>query len=119
MANPVFVPPAPPSVGSAPDNEVKLLTAAFGDGYEQVAPDGLNPLRQVWRLTWQTLTKAEADAIVAFFDARHGSEVFDWTPPGYASALQFRCPQWSPPRPDAGDDVFTVTAQLRQSFDLY
>ena len=118
MANPVFTPPVNPSVGSAPDNEVKLLTASFGDGYEQVAPDGLNARRQVWTLVWQTLTKAQADAIVAFLDARQGAEIFDWTPPGCASAISFRAPQWSPPRPEQGDDVFTVTATFRQAFDV-
>ena len=118
MANPIFSPPVNPSVGSAPDNEVNLLTAAFGDGYEQVQPDGLNARRAVWRLTWQTLSRAQADAIVTFLDARGGAAVFDWTPPGDAAASQFRCPQWSPPRPEAGDDVFSVTATFRQAFDV-
>ena len=118
MANTIFSPPVPPSVGSAPDNEVNLLTASFGDGYEQVQPDGLNHRRQTWRLTWQTLTRLDADTIVDFLNARGGAEVFDWTPPGYGSATQFRCAEWSPPRPETGDDVFSVTATFRQAFDI-
>lgn len=115
---PTFAPPVAPSVGSAPDNEVRLLTASFGDGYEQVAADGLNSRRQVWRLTWQTLTKSQADAIVGFLNARGGAEPFDWTPPGEAAAMRFRCPEWSPPKPESGDGVFTVTATFRQAFDV-
>lgn len=118
MANPVFTPPVSPSIGSEPDNEVTLLTASFGDGYEQIAVDGLNAKRTSWRLIWQVLSKVDADSIVDFLNARGGAEVFDWTPPGYGTAIQFRCPQWSPPKPDAGDDVFTVTASFRQAFDI-
>lgn len=118
MANPIFSPPSPPSVGSAPDNEVRLLEARFGDGYRQVARDGLNHKRATWSLTWDTLTRVDADAIVDFLDARGGNELFDWQPPGYGAATQFRCPQWSPPRPGMGDDVFSVTARFEEAFDV-
>ena len=49
------------AAGSAPDNEVRLLTASFGDGYEQVAADGLNARRQVWRLRWQPSSSASME----------------------------------------------------------
>ena len=117
MANPVFTPPIDPSVGSEPNNEVRVLTAQFGDGYRQTAPDGLNARRLVWRLRWNRVTKVWADQIVDFLNARQGSEIFEWTPPGEAVAKQFRCSTWTPPIPRTGADVFDVRATFEEAFD--
>ncbi|MEO1223791.1 MAG: phage tail protein [Pseudomonadota bacterium] len=118
MANPVFSPPVAPQVGTVPSTEVKVLAAAFGDGYEQTQPDGLNHIRRLWNLTWVAIqSRADADAIEAFFVARGGSEVFDYQIPGEAAVMQFRCPTWTPPR-DVGGGVWAVTARFRQAFDV-
>lgn len=64
-----------------PNGEIRFaeLTASFGDGYVQRAPDGINTERQTWPLTFRGPV-AEIEPIVAFLRRnRHVS--FLWTPP--------------------------------------
>jgi phage-related protein len=58
----------------------RVLSAKFGDGYEQVAADGINPAQQSWPLTF-TERSEFINPLRDFLD-RHGSyKPFLWTPP--------------------------------------
>jgi phage-related protein len=81
--------PASASVTTKP----RVRTAAFGDGYEQRLADGINNAKRSWALTF-TRPTTEADAILAFFEARNGAEAFDWTPP-YGVAGRWVARDWS------------------------
>ena len=66
----------------SPQAEVKfkVLRAQFGDGYEQVAKDGLNPRTESWPLSFFG-SEVEIRPIKDFLD-RHGAwRAFMWTPP--------------------------------------
>ncbi len=66
----------------SPQAEVKfrVLRAQFGDGYEQVAKDGLNPRTESWPLVFFG-SEAEILPIKQFLD-RHGAwRTFLWTAP--------------------------------------
>lgn len=71
----------------------RIRTAQFGDGYEQRLADGINNAPRSWALTFAR-SNAEADVILAFFEARNGDEAFDWTPP-YGAAGKFVARDWS------------------------
>lgn len=71
----------------------RVRSARFGDGYEQRVGDGINNAPRSFALTF-TRPTAEADAILAFFEARGGSEAFDWTPP-YGAAGRWVARDWS------------------------
>lgn len=71
----------------------RVRTARFGDGYEQRVGDGINNAPRSFALTF-TRPTAEADAILAFFEARGGAEAFDWTPP-YGAAGKWVARDWS------------------------
>lgn len=71
----------------------RVRTAAFGDGYEQRLADGINSAPRAWSLGF-TRPTAEADVIIAFFEARNGAEAFDWTPP-YGTSGKFVAREWS------------------------
>lgn len=71
----------------------RIRTATFGDGYEQRLADGINNAPRSWALTF-TQPTVEADAILAFFEARNGAESFDWTPP-YGAPGKFVARDWS------------------------
>jgi phage-related protein len=71
----------------------RVRVAAFGDGYEQRVADGINNAPRSWSLGF-TRPTTEADAILAFFEARNGAEAFDWTPP-YGAAGKFVAREWS------------------------
>ena len=54
----------------------RVLTAKFGDGYEQRAVDGINNLNETYNLTFKTRLKAEIDDIVAFLDSKQNVTKF-------------------------------------------
>lgn len=58
----------------------RRLTAQFGDGYRQVAGDGINSEVQSWPLTFSG-TKKEMEVIAAFLRRHAGIRSFLWTPP--------------------------------------
>lgn len=116
MPNPVFAPPQNPAEGSRPTVSVRLLEAMFGEGYEQVAPDGPNHIKHSYALIWPSLTLTEAKDILAFFEARGGSEIFDYQVPGEDAVAQYRCKDWSKPIQVSGP-IYQMTATLVQKFD--
>lgn len=71
----------------------RARVAAFGDGYEQRVADGINNAPRMWALSFTRPTD-EADTILAFFEARNGTEAFDWVPP-YGAAGRWVARDWS------------------------
>jgi phage-related protein len=92
--------------------DYRVLTAKFGDGYEQTASDGINNKSQTWPLTF-TGTAAKIGAIRDFLDAHAGSKSFYWTPPLSARGY-YKCKSHSI-RPLGGGN-YELTATFNQSF---
>jgi phage-related protein len=104
------------SAATALEEAPEVARSRFGDGYEQRAPAGLNPLAQRWRVRFTAVEDAVADQIVAFLRARGGVEAFDWTPPRGATALRFLCPRWSRSLTDTWGES-DVDAEFEQVFE--
>jgi phage-related protein len=72
------------SSSSALEEEPRVSRTRYGDGYEESAPDGLNPLKQAWSLQFRRVSREAGDEIIQFFRDRFsavgGLENFDWTP---------------------------------------
>lgn len=79
MAVDTFNPTLKPQDAPSGEKTPHLLEAVFGDGYRQIAQDGLNPLSAKWPLTFVG-TEAEVAPIATFLDAHVGVS-FYWTPP--------------------------------------
>lgn len=94
------------------DATFRVRTAQFGDGYAQVVADGLHNRVGSWPLTFTGPT-SRIEAIMAFLDARGGSESFYWTPPLGVQGL-YRCAQYSLHR--EGGDIYSVTATFDEAF---
>lgn len=116
MSLQTFTPAIRPDVGSGGSHQFRTLTANFGDGYDQEAADGINPLKSTYTLNWSNLTVAQADAVIAFFDARGGYEAFNYTIPGQSTAYKFRCKQYGDTW--AKGDRKDVSATLTRVYDL-
>ncbi|EMJ7956573.1 phage tail protein [Enterobacter chengduensis] len=58
---------------------INLFTVQFGDGYEQVAINGINNVTEEWELTW-TGKKKDVSAIRAFLHT-HAHQSFWWSNP--------------------------------------
>ena len=90
-------PDVPPSPGSGPSTDVRVLRVRLGDGYEQVSRDGLNSVRRSYRATWEGITVADAERVRSFLAEHAGVTPFNFTVPGEAAATQWRCERWSGP----------------------
>lgn len=94
-----------------------VSVAKFGDSYEQRQEKGMNSLKQIWNMTFSKRPTAEADTIEAFLKARKGVESFDWTPPGEATALKFKCDLNTLTRIPTSYGFWTLSAKFEQVFE--
>ena len=85
-----------PDEGASPDKTPRLRVAAFGEGYEQASPDGVNSIMPHWSLSFSGRSFAEIRSIDAFLEAQGGYVTFDWIPPGESVTKKFRCKTWKP-----------------------
>jgi phage-related protein len=72
---------ATPDKALTKNSTPKVLTANFGDGYEQRIADGINTLNENYSLNFATRPKADIDDIVAFLDTQKGVAKFILTLP--------------------------------------
>lgn len=103
------------SYGANKNISPAVLTASFGEGYEQSAPDGINSIRRVWTVPFNNRPQSEIDAIEAFLISCAGSVPFDWTDPdGFTG--RWKCPKWS--RSPVAGTLGTLTATFNQVFGV-
>lgn len=67
------------SPGTALEEEPRALSAKFGDGYEQLAPDGLNDIVQMWPLQFNDIENAIASDMIDFLRS-HRNTPFQYVP---------------------------------------
>ncbi len=83
----------PPAWNASLNVRPRVLSAQFGDGYEQRIADGINNMPRSWSLTFTNPLPISIE-IDNFLNARKGYEAFDWTPPDGAAG-RFVCKEWS------------------------
>lgn len=92
------------SASTSLDEQPRILGVQFGDGYAQRSPDGLNPITQVWQVSFTNVSTANGDAIMAFFRARAGWQPFSWFPLwGNGIAINVVASKWSRTQHDDPD----------------
>ncbi|QZI72889.1 phage tail protein [Pseudomonas protegens] len=90
----------------------RTRSAKFGDGYEQVARDGINNRSQSWPLTFIG-SAAKIKPIMDFIDARGGINPFYWSPPLGEQGL-YRCSSYQSSALGAG--MYSLVATFEQAF---
>lgn len=75
-----------PKVTSQVDTSFRTRKAQFGDGYTQVAGDGINPVTPQWSVSF-TGDEAYIQAIKNFLNRHTGWKSFIWKPPIEPSGL--------------------------------
>jgi phage-related protein len=63
----------------------RVLSAQFGDGYSQEAPDGTNALTDEWTIVYENLSTANRDTVWTALNAVGSWDILTWTPPGESS----------------------------------
>jgi phage-related protein len=118
--------PSDPSFGGSatpqPDQQSsysvkpRINVVAFGDGYSQRTPDGLNTLRRVFSFSWKNIYSSQKVTIENFLIQQGGYIPFLYQPPTYSSQIQFTCAQW---KFEFGEyNLFTLTATFEENFDI-
>lgn len=93
------------------------LSAKFGDGYEQTAPDGTNPRVESWSVVLENLTAAERATAWAFLDSVGFSTAWTWTPPGDTTSKLFKVREGIDESFSAGN-IYTISFNCEQVFGV-
>jgi len=101
-----------PRVNAQQEVSFRTRKAQFGDGYTQVAGDGLNTRSQTWTLEF-TGNEAYISAIKAFLDRHGGTKSFQWTPPLESAGL-YRCAGYKPT--PLGNKKYNLSVTLEQAY---
>jgi phage-related protein len=101
-----------PLVEPTGEEKFRTRSAQFGDGYKQLAQDGLNSSSQRWPLTFGG-QEDEIEPIVSFLRRHAGAKSFLWRPPLGVQSL-WTCAGFNT-TPHV-DGLYTVTATFEQSF---
>lgn len=91
--------------------------SSLGDSYEQVAPVGINNVKEEWSISW-ILTLSEMQSLLSTIQTNGTHGIYTWTPPFDTVEKKFRLVQDSFARTTINNSVFRVTAKLRQCFDI-
>ena len=104
-----------PTYGQQKRSAPNTRTVRFADGYEHRIIFGLaqNQNPKIFNFTFN-VSQADAVKIEDFFDARAGTESFDFTPPGESSSSTFVCESWSKSIPYL--NRATIQATFREVF---
>lgn len=74
----------------------RVKSIQYGDGYQQISPDGINNNLIVADLTFDLRTESETRAINHFLNTRQGTESFVFTLfSPFATTKLFVCPSWT------------------------
>lgn len=111
------LPDIPPSYGTAQATELRVLEANFGDGYRQVAADGLNSVRARWSVVWENYPQDDVFILAKFLKERRGFESFLWTAPGDEEEKRWLCKTLEGPTP-AGFESYSLQASFEEVFTL-
>lgn len=113
MALDTFAPPLRHAKGTKIDTAFRVKKAEFGDGYTQAMPDGINPVKDVIQLTWDTLLEEDALTIHNWLKSKMG------TIPFYYDVDLGITRKWTCTAVGRGkNDVMSITATFEDYFGL-
>lgn len=114
-----FAMPLPDRISQTHQSRTKqrLLTAQFGDGYFQSAPDGINSLYEEWDIGWDYLSQTDRNTVVTVLKGG-ATDYITWTTPNDGVTKKF---QIVPVKPATlfteqivGGQWFVITVSLIQ-----
>lgn len=103
-----------PSFTATEQSQPRVRTVQFGDGYSQRLRYGLNTDPKIWRLIFSNRSDAERNNILAFLEARQGTQAFDWTSPRGNSG-KYICTEWNMDMLNCNNN--TIAATFVQVFE--
>ena len=113
--------PLPTKIALTSDKSVtfRAITAQFGDGYQQVAPNGINTKIASWSVEWGALTLAERATVEGVLDSVGSWGILTWTPCNETVQLKFRMSNDGYTRKALSRvGLYSVSCKLTQVFDI-
>ena len=94
MAN-TFPSTIEPTIATQKQHQPRVKSIAFGNGYLQIAGDGINNNLEKWTISF-ILSDTDKQTVEDFFNTEGGYNYFNWTSPeNGATQKQYLCPSWS------------------------
>ena len=110
--------PLPLKIAQSLQTSVKFrtLSVQFGNGYEQVRPDGINNKYAEYNITWETLSQSQYNIVNSALYNAGSYTVIMWQPPGTSAPLKFRMTEDGYNVSYKAGDVYTISTTLKQVF---
>ena len=102
-----------PDQGAKKQTKVRVKSFAYGDGYSQESPEGINNVVETWNLSFTGRSQATIMAVEDFLISNKGYP-FTWVNP-LGRTFRYKCKEW-----DANYEVSTscsLTCTFDQSFE--
>ncbi|WP_374537183.1 phage tail protein [Chitinimonas taiwanensis] len=109
MSTPVLT--IAPDYGWSDSMQPRVRAMRFGDGYQQLIPDGLNTLLAEVSVPFTNRTDAQRDQLLALFTSLGGAKPFLFTLPGKVQKA-YICTRWTESR--AGHNANNVQATFQE-----
>ena len=113
--------PLPTKIALSSDKSVtfRAISSQFGDGYQQVAPNGINTKVASWSVEWGALTLAERAIVEDTLDSVGTWGILTWTPCNETVQLKFRVSSEGYTRKALSKvGLYSVSCKLTQVFDI-
>lgn len=104
-----------PDWGLSVDAEDDTVTSKLGDGYEMRKPNGINPVRDVFKPSWSALEPEVALSTYQWLRVRQNLTAFLWTDPDSGEPVKVVCTSVSKTQDTWG--ISALSASFRQDFN--
>lgn len=101
-----------PTIATQKTHTPRVKSIAFGNGYMQIAGDGINSNLESWSLSW-IVNDTDKQSIEDFFNTTNGYDYFNWTSPeNGASQKQYLVTSWN--INPLGANFYNISAQFKE-----
>ena len=104
------------STSSTRQRKHRTLSAQFGDGYGQDAPDGINPQYDEWQVIYQNLTQTDRDTLWVAIDAVGSWNYLTWTAFGDSVSKKWKITSDGISESIQSGNIYSVSFKLRQIY---
>jgi len=96
----------------------RVLSAQFGNAFQQVAKDGFNDIIEHWELYYHPMEGSELTTVLNFLNSVGTTVWFTWTPFGEVTSKKWRIDNKSIKKPMFNFTKMRISFTITQVFDL-
>jgi phage-related protein len=96
----------------------RIISAQYGNGFEQIAPDGLNSNIDTWDIIYAPLEGTDLTTLLTFISTVDVVSWFTYTPLGESTSKKWRIVKDSIKRNMISTTKWQMSFSIKQCFDL-